>query len=118
MLPIAAMLHSPRSLWTRGRRVERIAYVVGALLLASGLIHLAILVLGGLSWEGPLSFRKPMAFGFSFGVTLITIVWTASFVTLGERTRAVLLYGFTAASVFETALVSLQTWRGVPSHFN
>jgi hypothetical protein len=29
-----------------------------------------------------------------------------------------LLGGFTAACAIETALVSLQTWRGVPSHFN
>jgi hypothetical protein len=51
-------------------------------------------------------------------MTLITVAWTASFLTLGERTRAALLHTFTAASVFETALVSVQTWRGVPSHFN
>jgi hypothetical protein len=39
-------------------------------------------------------------------------------VTLGTCARAVLLTAFTAASIVETALVSLQTWRGVPSHFN
>src|ERR1043166_1539195 len=117
-LPVHAMLASIQSCWTRGRRVERAAYVVAALLLASGLFHLAVLIAGGGSWEGPLSFRKPMAFGLSFALTLATIVWTASFLTLTHWTRALLLYLFAAASVFETALVSLQTWRGVPSHFN
>ena len=62
--------------------------------------------------------RKPAVFGLSFGITLVTIVWVASFLPLAERTRTALLTIFTAASVVETALVSLQAWRGVPSHFN
>jgi hypothetical protein len=91
---------------------------IGALLIVSGLVHLAILVTTGASWEGPLSWRKPMAFGFSFGVTVITIAWVSSFVRLSDRARAWIVGVFTIASAFETVLVSLQTWRGVPSHFN
>src|SRR5262245_36788305 len=106
------------SFWSEGRRVERVGYVVAALLLVSGLVHLAILVLSGGSWEGPLSWRKPTTFGVSFGLTLMTIVWVASFLDLGDRARRRLVGAFTAACVVETALVTLQTWRGVPSHFN
>jgi hypothetical protein len=113
-----AMLVSLRSFWTRGRRIERIGYAVGALLLVSGIVHAGILVVSGGSWTGPLSWRKPTVFGASFGITLVTIVWVASFLPLAERTRVALLTIFTAASVVETALVSLQAWRGVPSHFN
>ena len=92
--------------------------MVGVLLLASGLVHLAILVMTGGTWIGPLSLRKPTTFGLSFGVTLITIAWVSSFLRLGDRARAILLGVFTIACVIETALVSLQAWRGVPSHFN
>jgi hypothetical protein len=106
------------SFWTRGQRVERIGYVVGAVLLISGLLHLAILLIGGGSWEGPLSLRKPMTFGLSFGLTLVTIVWVSPFLRLDTRTRTLLLGVFTAACVLETTLVTLQAWRGVPSHFN
>jgi len=106
------------SFWQRGRFVEKTGYGVGALLFASGLIHLAILAISGSSWEGPLSLRKAATFGLSFGLTLVTIIWVATFLRLGERTRAVLLGAFTAACVAETTLVSLQAWRGVPSHFN
>jgi hypothetical protein len=67
---------------------------------------------------GPLSLRKPMTFGLSFGLTLITITWVSSFLRLGDRARTILLSVFAAACVLETALVSLQAWRGVPSHFN
>jgi hypothetical protein len=59
-----------------------------------------------------------MTFGLSFGLTLMTITWVASFLDLKDRTRTRLLGAFTFASVLETALVTLQVWRGVPSHFN
>lgn len=107
-----------RSFWNDGQRTERIAYVTGVLLIASGLTHAAILVFTGASWAGPLSLRKPATFGLSFGLTLATITWVASFLDLAARVRALLLGAFSAASVLETALVSLQAWRGVPSHFN
>jgi hypothetical protein len=98
--------------------VERASYGVGALLLVSGLVHLAILIGSGGSWEGPLSWRKPATFGLSFGLTLITIIWVSSFLRLGERARAILIEAFTVACLVETTLVTLQTWRGVPSHYN
>jgi len=104
--------------WTEGRAVERAGYLIGGWLLASGLIHWAVLVIGGGSWSGPLSLRKPMTFGLSFGLTLITIAWVSSFLDLSRRRRALLLGVFTGACVLETALVTLQAWRGVPSHFN
>jgi uncharacterized membrane protein len=118
MSTLRSMTCSLGSFWHRGGRVERAGYLIGMLLLTSGLVHLGILVVGGSSWEGPLSFRKPTTFGLSFGLTLITIVWVASFLPLGRKTRVVLLGAFTFACVLETVLVSLQAWRGVPSHFN
>jgi hypothetical protein len=98
--------------------MERAGYGLGALLLVSGLGHLAILIASGGSWEGPPSWRKPSTFGLSFSFTPITIIWVASFLRLGDRARAILLGAFTVACVVETALVTPQTWRGVPSHFN
>jgi hypothetical protein len=115
---LRSMAGSLSSFWLRGAPVERAGYVIGALLLMSGLMHLAILVIGGGSWDGPLSLRKPSTFGLSFGLTLTTIVWVASFLRLRARAKTVLLGTFTVACVIETALVSLQAWRGVPSHFN
>jgi len=100
------------------KAIERAAYWTGGLLILSGVIHLALLLTSGGTWEGPLSLRKPATFGLSFGLTLINVTLIASFVPLKNRSRALLLGVFTAACVLETFLVSLQTWRGVPSHFN
>ncbi|MGH9245418.1 MAG: hypothetical protein ACRD29_14105 [Acidimicrobiales bacterium] len=101
-----------------GRRVERVAYMIGAVLFISGLVHLGVLIATGASWAGPLSLRKPASFGLSFGLTLATLAWASSFVAIRPGMRTILLGVFTGACVVETSLVSLQAWRGVPSHFN
>jgi len=106
------------SFWRRGRTAERTGYIVGAVLFVSGLMHLGVLAIGGGSWDGPVSLRKAATFGLSFGLTLLTIVWVASFLRLSDRLRSILLGAFTVACAVETLLVSLQAWRGVPSHFN
>jgi hypothetical protein len=100
------------------KTIERAAYWTGGLLILSGVIHLTMQLTSGGTWEGPLSLRKPTTFGLSFGLTLVNVTLIASFVPLKNRSRALLLGLFTAACVLETFLVSLQTWRGVPSHFN
>ncbi|QWF84662.1 hypothetical protein [Amycolatopsis sp. CA-230715] len=107
-----------RRTWTEGRPIERLAYAVGATLLLSGIAHVVVLVVTGGSWEGPLSLRKAATFGLSFGLTLVSVAWATSFVKVGARVRTVLLGVFALACVVETALVSMQAWRGVPSHFN
>jgi hypothetical protein len=109
---------SPASFWSRGRRVERVCYAIGAALIASGLFHLLVFAIDGGPWEGPVSWRKPTTFGLSFGLTLITIAWVTSFLTLGARARTALLSVFAAACTAETAMITLQAWRHVPSHFN
>jgi hypothetical protein len=98
--------------------VERAAYWTGGLLLLSGVMHLVVLLTSGGTWEGPLSLRKPTTFGLSFGLTLVNVTLITSFLPLRNRSRTLLLGLFTTACALETFLVSLQTWRGVPSHFN
>jgi hypothetical protein len=105
-------------IWQDGRRAERVAYAVGAALFLSGTVHAIVLVATGGSWLGPLSMRKAVTFGLSFGLTLASVAWATSFLTVRPRWRTRLLGAFTAASVVEVALVSMQVWRGVPSHFN
>lgn len=104
--------------WTHGRPIERVAYSVAAVLFVSGLVHFGVLVSSGTTWDGPVSYRKATTFGLSFGLTLATLTWATSFLRMRSRIRAVLLGAFTAVSVVEVALITMQVWRGVPSHFN
>jgi hypothetical protein len=91
---------------------------VAGLLVASGVFHLGVLLVTHGSWYGPVSWRKPMTFGLSFGLTLATITWVASFIPFRIRSRASLLGSFAVACVLEVALITLQAWRHAPSHFN
>jgi hypothetical protein len=110
--------HALGRIWSRDLPVARIAYVTAAVVFTSGLVHLCILVVSGGTWEGPLSMRKPTTFGLSFGLTLASVAWATSFLTMPARRRSLLLGVFTVVCVVEPALVTLQAWRGVPSHFN
>ncbi len=84
----------------------------------SGLAHLVVFAVDGGPWDGPVSWRKPVTFGLSFGVTLMAVVWVTSYVRLGARTRVVLLAVFAADCVVEVGGITLQAWRRVPSHLN
>jgi hypothetical protein len=91
--------------------------VWGGILVASGLVHIGVWgVLGG-PWEGPVTWRKPILFGISGGLTAISLGW--AWARLPWRRGDLWLSRLTAwALVIEVALIDLQRWRGVASHFN
>lgn len=104
--------------WRVGGTPVRAAAVVGAALMVVGLVHgLAFLVLGG-AWVGPVAWRKPFAFGLSFGLTTATVAWVVTRLRVAPRLAAVLLGALAVASTFEVAWVTIQRARGVASHFN
>ncbi|WNV90029.1 hypothetical protein [Umezawaea sp. Da 62-37] len=92
----------------------RVGYWVSIVLFTSGLFHLLVFAVDGGPWEGPVSWRKPVTFGLSFGLTLASVVWVGTLI----RVRPFVVALFTAASVYEVAGITVQAWRGVPSHFN
>ncbi|WP_329389635.1 hypothetical protein OG625_36785 [Streptomyces sp. NBC_01351] len=102
----------------RLRSARQIPVAAGLLLLASAAFHTVVLVLADGPWDGPVSWRKPITFGLSFGISVLTVTWICRLLPLAPRTRTLLLGAFTAASLLETGLITLQAWRGVPSHFN
>ncbi|MFD1938462.1 hypothetical protein ACFSKW_44010 [Nonomuraea mangrovi] len=97
---------------------QRFGYGAAVLLLASSAFHLLVYAVDGGGWDGPVSWRKPILFGFAFGVTLISLVWIAARSGLGRRQGGWLVGTLSVASVLETGLIDLQRWRGVPSHLN
>jgi len=102
--------------WWLDRRAWPLA-VMGLALVASGAIHLVVWAVLGGPWEGPVTWRKPILFGLSGGATAISLGWAWS--KLGARCGDVWLARLTAwALLIEVALIDLQRWRGVASHFN
>jgi len=102
--------------WWEDRRTWPLV-LWGAILVASGLVHIGVWgVLGG-PWEGPVTWRKPILFGISGGLTAISLGW--AWARLPWRRGDLWLARITAwALVIEVALIDLQRWRGVASHFN
>jgi hypothetical protein len=97
---------------------QRFGYVCAALLVLSGLFHLGVYAVDGGPWQGPVSWRKPVVFGLSFGITLATITWFATFLRPGRVVGWLLIGAYSLASLAEVFLITMQRWRGVPSHFN
>lgn len=100
-----------------GSRAERACYRVAVVLVLVGFVHLGVLLATGGQWTGPLSWRKPMTFGLSFGLTLATLTWVLSFLPMRPRVRSRTLAAFGTACVVEVAGITTQAWRRVPSHF-
>ncbi|MGV9278546.1 hypothetical protein [Streptomyces griseosporeus] len=100
------------------RPVERLCAVTGLVLVLSSLAHLVVFAVDGGPWNGPVSWRKPVTFGLSFGVTLLAVAWVTSYLRVGARLRAVLLAVFAVDCVVEVGGITLQAWRRVPSHLD
>lgn len=111
-----AMSSSLAAGWRQGTWVERGCYLLAAALMVSGVVHVGVLLVTGGSWSGPLSLRKPATFGISFGLTLATVTWVLSL--LPRRAgRSVVIGVFALACLLEVVVITVQAWRGLPSHF-
>ncbi|MGV9249142.1 hypothetical protein [Streptomyces sp. NPDC003710] len=116
----AALVPAGRAstVWRAARPGERLCLATGTALVLSGLAHLLVFAVDGGPWDGPVSWRKPVTFGLSFGLTLLSVTWVTSYLRIGARPRTVLLVVFAADCVVEVAGITLQAWRHVPSHLN
>jgi hypothetical protein len=104
--------------FTPAASYQKFAYACACLLLISGTFHGLVLLIDGGSWAGPVSWRKPMVFGLSFGITLLTLTWIVGLMRMRKITGWIVLGVLSVASVAEVLLITMQRWRGVPSHFN
>lgn len=86
-------------------------------MIASGILHAIPYALLGASWEGAVSWRKPILFGISSGLTAWSAICLAAALP-PIRWKTGLVNSLAVSLVGEVGLVTLQFWRGVPSHFN
>ena len=107
-----------RASWHGGTPAQRWLFAVGTILMVVGILHLVPAGVTGRPWSGPISFRKPFLFGFSFGLTCVTLAWMLAYLRVPRRWEWMLAVALGGGSVVEVTAVSLQAFRGVPSHFN
>lgn len=113
---VSDVLATVRGLWTAAGRGAKLGYASGGLLVLSGIAHVGVWAVDGGGWEGPLAWRKPILFGLSTGVTCWSIAWLAEL--LRGRWADWLAGIFGVLAVAEVGVITMQTWRGVASHFN
>jgi len=102
--------------WCRDPRASHLV-AVGLVLVASGVAHLLVWAVLGGPWEGPVTWRKPILFGISGGLTSLSAAWV--WAKLPPRRGDAWLAAATAWALFvDVFLIDLQKWRGVASHFN
>ena len=114
----AAGLRRLRSLFTSTDPTVRMLVAAGAFLAATGAFHVAVWLLAGApSLEGPVSWRKPIVFGFSSATATLSVAWLVSLLPVTKR-RNRAAWTYAVPMVLEVGLIDLQRWRGVASHFN
>ncbi len=97
--------------WLRWDTVS-VLFLVGL-----GIIHIPIQMASDLSWDAPTSFRKPILFGISTGLTLGSLLLLLN--DLRPKPWDRYLRSWLCVSlVAEVLLITVQAWRRVPSHFN
>ncbi|WP_460061364.1 hypothetical protein [Streptomyces sp. YKOK-I1] len=98
-------------------RYQRLLWWCGTAMLVSGTVHGVVALVDFAPWWGPVSWRKPVVFGVSFGLMAWAVVWILRRLAVRWWIRAgaglVVL-----TSVAEAALITAQRWRGTASHFN
>jgi hypothetical protein len=97
---------------------ERALLGVAAVFAAVGALHVIPFLVDGGTWEGAVSWRKPIVFGLSIGIATWWLAWVLGNLTWRPRTKATWATVYTSAMVLEYTLITAQRWRGVASHFN
>ena len=115
---IRAMVTTLRRYWTQAEGYQKFAYAIGGLLILSAVFHTGVLVVTRGSLEGDVSWRKPILFGEAFGLTVLSVAWFMMFLPKKRVAGWLLLGVLGCANFVEVFWVSMQQWRGVPSHFN
>src|SRR5437667_4257873 len=96
----------------------RVLWLTGWLLIATMLAHVAALIITGGPVNGPVSLRKPA----TFGEAVWLLSWSVALImpTLSLRAWQRHLVGVATIlfAVGETAIMAIQAWRGLPSHYN
>ncbi|MGW1785868.1 hypothetical protein ACWCQQ_43340 [Streptomyces sp. NPDC002143] len=98
-------------------RYQRLLWWCGTALVTSGVVHGVVAVIDFAPWWGPVSWRKPVVFGVSFGLMVWAVVWIMR--QLPARWWARIPAGLVVfSSLAEAVLITAQRWRGTASHFN
>jgi hypothetical protein len=112
------LIAAARAHWQAAHPYQRFLYAAGLLLIASAIFHTGVLLVTGGTLAGDTSWRKPILFAEAFGLTALTLGWVMTYLPRRPVLGWTIALMLGLANLGEVAWVTLQQWRGVPSHFN
>jgi len=115
---IAGFFGAAMAYWRDSSTAQRFLFVSGSALLVSMLVHGVALAATGFQLHGPVSFRKAMTFAETGWLLCWAVGWLLPLISMRRWERNVVVAGSWAFAVIETFIMSLQVWRGRPSHYN
>ena len=91
---------------------------VGLLMIALLAVSLAGVWLDPRTISGAPAWLKPAKFAASIAIFTLTLAWVFTYLPAWRRTRRIAGWANAAIFIIELAIIDLQAWRGVGSHFN
>ena len=121
---LPSLIRDVRDIYGSSSLSLKFLYLSGAFLITCGIFHSFIFLSSKSSWEGPLSWRKPIIFAVSGGVTNLSVGWVVHLLSkscsssLSQLLESAFCVTFALCMSLEVFIITMQTWRRVPSHFN
>jgi len=88
---MAAMLDDLRATWWKAASYQRVLALASVALIGVGVVH-AVVWLASLS--GPVTWRKPIEFGVSLGLTGVFLAWAMRWLPKRPRLGWVVVLGY------------------------
>jgi hypothetical protein len=101
----------------RFRQFDPMMACLSGVMVVLGIVHVPIAWWSHQPWDGAISWRKPILFGISGGLTLGSLAWVWSYLPRRPWDDAAKKI-VSMSLMIEIGLITLQIWRGQPSHFN
>jgi hypothetical protein len=118
MFALESMIGHFRDYWRASSLPQRALYISGTLLFLSMLLHGLVLVASGGPLNGPVSFRKAITFAEALGLACWSVAWLLGYYRFGPVGSWIVAGWVSFFALMETAIFTVQVWRGVPSHYN
>lgn len=114
----SSLIQPMNSYWQQANFSQRFLLVTGSVLFVWMVAHAVMLGLPQYSVDGAASPRKAATFAETGWLMCWATAYVLPHLTLKRWQRWAIVGGVLQFAIVETLLVSVQVWRGVPSHYN
>lgn len=104
--------------WNEASPEQRVLFMSGSVLFVWMVLHIGLLLLTDSPLHGPVSYRKAATFAETGWLMCWSIGYVLPYLRLTGWQKQSIAGGTLLFALGETFLMSLQVWRGEPSHYN